>query len=257
MKKKEKLSIFEVPDAARFFAWIALSAAIFFGAYSVKVKDKYNKAVDDKITSAQEERELKYQLELAGIKIKESTTTIAWANNEISRLREKNDRIQQKVSNIRKLFYSAVKKNKEEELAVVVPKITDNKSDLKEVEDSVVDDDFGNEVLFPEISRQVAMSDKKIEELVNKSTDLRKKAEFSAKVLTYNPASKKVFINLGSSNGEIAEGNRFVVWRDGKHVTDIRVNEVYSVTSICEIVGPVLSGLKAGDIAEKVVSKQF
>lgn len=273
MSDKERFTLIKRPGATTFFTWLALSAAIFFGAYSVRVKDLYDKEVEANNTVMSRERELSYRLELASVKIKESVTTIEWSNVEINRLRNKNDEFKGKVVNMRKLLYAAVKKNQDRELATlrgegeveqvltaVSPKVSAPLAipEKDEVITVQTPEPIGQDILFPDLVDDTMKIEKKIEKIVAESSLLRDKSQgVVAEVLTYNSNSKKVYINIGRSNGGIIEGNRFAIWRNGKHVTDVRVAQVHSVTSTCEVISPVQIGLRAGDVAEMVGVSAF
>ncbi len=270
MKEEKPYSIISKPGAGVFFTWIALSAAIFFGAYSVRIMDMYDTEVSKNNELQSRDRELSFRLELASAEIKKSATTLEWSNVEVNRLRAQNDEIEQKVVNMRRLLYAAIKRNQtmdlaevtgenEQELTSVSPKASKVKSDSAlDIPEVDVDDSLGEEIILPELTKGMSKSDIDIKEIVKKSSDLRdKSSEVVAKVLTYNPSSKKVFINLGRSNAEVEEGNRFAIWRNGKHVTDIRIAQVHSVTSTCEVISPVLVGIRAGDVAEMVDVSAF
>ena len=257
MEEKEKYSFITRPGAATFFTWIALSAAIFFGAYSVKIHNMYKKEVTELNEVKRVGRELSYRLELSSVKIKDSAETLQWANVEIDRLRKRNDDVLEKSANLRKLLYAAVKKNQmskeglgltnnSEQISFVEPKVSKVKAE-------VAKSDLGNEVLFSDISDKDLIDGSAFEKIIQKSSELSKESrEVVAEVLTYNPNSKKVFISLGRSNAKISEGNRFAIWRNGKHVTDIRVAQVHAVTSTCEVISPVLDSVRAGDTAELI-----
>ncbi len=257
MEKKEKNSFITRPGAGTFFTWIALSAAIFFGAYSVKILNMYKKEVAELNEVKRIGRELSYRLELSSVKIKDSAETLEWANVEIERLRKRNDDVLEKSANLRKLLYVAVKKNhvakeslalakNNEQINSVEPKVSSAKAEVDKIE-------LGKEVLFSDISDNDLIDSSAFEKMLQKSSELSKKSrEVVAEVLTYNPNSKKVFINLGRSNAKVREGNRFAIWRNGKHVTDIRVAQVHAVTSTCDVISPVLDSVRVGDTAELI-----
>ncbi len=260
MKRKADFFLISKPGAGVFFTWIALSAAIFFGAYSVRIFGMYQDTVGEVGDVKSRERELSYRLEMASAKINDSVETIKWSNLQIERLRKRNDDILKKTANLRKLLYAAIKKNQavkaggeaemQEELSAVNPRSAINGSTEDKIDSPA--DILGEDILFPELSESdIAQGD--IEKIVAQSTDLNNNSrEVVAEVLTYNPSSKKVFINLGRSNAGISEGNRFAIWRDGKHVTDVRVAQVHAVTSTCDIISPVVDGISSGDTAELI-----
>ena len=112
--------------------------------------------------------------------------------------------------------------------------------------------------MFPELDRDNIPDEKRLAELVQSSSDLSNEARaVVAEVLTYNPSSRKVFISLGKSNGNISEGNRFAVWRNGEHVTDIRVAQVHAVTSTCEVISPIVDSIRSGDTAELITVSAY
>lgn len=74
----------------------------------------------------------------------------------------------------------------------------------------------------------------------------------NAMVTAYQAETGKVSINIGSASDPklqsvLRPGRRLSVWRDGKYVTDLRVQQVYSVTSTCEVAGPTQIGVRDGD----------
>ncbi len=266
MVENKHFSLVERPGALVFFAWVAFSAAIFFGAYSVKILYKYRAEIEAKSAIAGRERELSYQLERASVKIEETAESIDWAYFQIERLKKQNDDIQQKATNLRKLLYAAVKKNQQQEVAegkverdlvqAVEPK-SGRLAESASEDASAVGVVLPEEKLLPQLSKE-ALDEKGIVELVRNSDTLNSETSKTvAEVLTYNPRSKKVFISMGRSNGGISEGNRFAIWREGKHVTDVRVAQVHAVTSTCEVISPVLGGLHSGDTAELVQASAY
>ncbi len=259
MKRKADFFLISKPGAGVFFSWIALSAAIFFGAYSIRIFGMYQDTVSEVGDVKSRERELSYRLEMASAKINDSVETIKWSNLQIERLRKRNDDILKKTANLRKLLYAAIKKNQavkaeseaeaQEELSAVNPRAA-HKAGSEDRIDSPADI-LGEDLLFPELTAATAEGD--LEKIVAQSASLNNNSrEVVAEVLTYNPSSKKVFINLGRSNARISEGNRFAIWRDGKHVTDVRVAQVHAVTSTCDIISPVVDGICSGDTAELI-----
>ena len=128
MKKNSDFTLFTRPGAGTFFTWIALSAAIFFSAYSVRILQMYQKEVAQNNEVLRRERELSYRLEMATVKIKDSAETLTWSNVQIEQLRKRNDDILEKSSNLRKLLYAAIKKSQQggatdsEEISAVEPK---------------------------------------------------------------------------------------------------------------------------------------
>lgn len=83
--------------------------------------------------------------------------------------------------------------------------------------------------------------------------ELNDAARLSGEILNYNPDTRKAILSLGSATSGLQAGSRFSVWRGETYVTDIRVVTVYSVTSTCEVEGPTPIGVRAGDIAKLAV----
>ena len=262
MKKNSDFSLFTRPGAGTFFTWIALSAGIFFSAYSLRVEQMYRKEVTQKNEVLRRERELSYRLEMATVKIKDSAETLAWSNVQIEQLKKRNDDILEKSANLRKLLYASLKKNQQssqddsEEIRSVEPKTAGGTASA--VDSKLSGIKLKPEVLFPDLERDNISDEEKMVELVKSSSELnRDSRSVIAEVLTYNPSSRKVFISLGRSNGNISEGNRFAVWRNGEHVTDIRVAQVHAVTSTCEVISPMVESIRSGDIAELIIVSAF
>ncbi|MDR0867071.1 MAG: hypothetical protein LBP75_01165 [Planctomycetota bacterium] len=73
----------------------------------------------------------------------------------------------------------------------------------------------------------------------------------TGEILTYNPDYQRVYLSLGSANGGVAPGNRFSIWRGNDYITDVEVQKVFSVTSVCRVLNETTAGLQVGDVARR------
>ncbi|GHS90560.1 hypothetical protein FACS1894139_10070 [Planctomycetales bacterium] len=73
----------------------------------------------------------------------------------------------------------------------------------------------------------------------------------TGEILTYNPDYQRVYLSLGAANGGVAPGNRFSIWRGNDYITDVEVQKVFSVTSVCRVLNETTAGLQVGDVARR------
>lgn len=251
---RDDYGIYRKPTASVIAAWLGVAAAIFFGAYSVKVKDRLQKA----LTGAQEVREEADQLKL----------TMLRQQGEIQSLRSE-------LESVRAVVQPAAAKTtdspavRENPAPVTITPIASAPATIAAAPVPVVAKAPVPPVaaVTPakvELSAQPVMPAAVIRAEENVSlpgaalrtadgtaskAELAEAARLAGEILTFNPDTRKVYLSLGSANGGLQPGNRFSVWRGEKYVTDIRVVKVFSVTSTCEVDGPTPIGIRAGDIA--------
>ena len=71
----------------------------------------------------------------------------------------------------------------------------------------------------------------------------------SGEILATNPDQRRVIISVGRATG-VEQGRRFNVYRDGVWAADIRVAQVFSDMSMCDIVTPTSRGIRLGDLVK-------
>lgn len=225
----DEYGIYRKPTLGIIVTWVAVAAAIFFGAYSVKMKARLSVALKGVKES---------QDEIDNLKL-----TIARQQGDIQAL---------KVA----LGSGAVRGNGSllglsdtAEEPVKSEAIATEKTELKSVAEPV---EVNTAAVVPvkAVSEDAVVSKPAVAQKIETSVPAGDSVSLAGEILTYNPDTRKAYLSIGSANGGLQPGSRFTVWRGDKYVTDLRVLKVFSVTSTCEIQGPTPIGIRPGDIAK-------
>lgn len=235
--------IFRKPGGGAIFAWLAVAAAIFSGAYSVKMSERLNTA-NIEIRKACEERD-SLKLELAR------------QEGGLQGMRLELERARASVSELTERL-GALSARAAQPVVQAMPVVPAAPVEVRSVpaagqgqETAVVKDSGAQAVpqmiAMPELTDAAATL--AVAGGVGNPT-LAEAVRLSGEILTYNPDTRKAYLSLGSANAGLEPGKRFSVWRGDKYVTDIRVTRVFSITSTCEVEGATPIGIRSGDIAK-------
>lgn len=237
--------IFRKPGGSAIFAWLAVAAAIFGGAYSVKMSERLNTA-NLEIRAACEERD-SLKLELAR------------QEGSLQSMRLELERARASVSELTERL-GALSARTAQPVMQVAPTVPAAPVEVKPVAagGSVQETPVA---AVPDVNNQAMPRALAVPELATTAAAvsvaggegnaaLAEAVRLSGEILTYNPDTRKAYLSLGSANAGLEPGKRFSVWRGDKYVTDIRVTRVFSITSTCEVEGATPIGIRSGDIAK-------
>lgn len=244
---QDEYGIYRKPTGSVIAAWLGIAAAIFFGAYAFKMKDRLQEAHNSALAAHEEAEQMKLQMisqmgEMQALKVeilalKENRTALSRAN---SQHKAQGNIAIMPVASVTSVPTVRIEAEPESKRNIVATKTP---------EPAKAPAMPSNMLQLPQDSATVLSATAPSVEESNK-TAVEEAAKLSAEIVSYNPDTRKAYISLGSANGGLQPGSRFSVWRGDKYVTDIRVVKVFSVTSTCEVEGPTPIGVRSGDIAK-------
>lgn len=239
----DNYGVYSKPGVASFIACICVAAAIFFGAYAVKMKERLRDVAAVNQENAQKVDEM--QAELHALREKLDATQNE-ASRSVGELKEEISLLHREKLEMKSLL--SRKRQIEEAVASIPQVVAKSQMTAKpqvEIVESKVEVTPEPELTIDEVEdATVALKQQVVQDISEAAGGI------AGEVLTYNPDANRVYLSLGSANAGLETGKRFTIWRDGQYVADIRVLKVFSVTSTCEVVGPTPKGLHSGDIAK-------
>lgn len=265
---RDEYGIYRKPTGSVIAAWLGIAAAIFFGAYAFKMKDRLQQAQDHLQNAREEANQMKLQMvgqmgELQALRrevqyLKESggLTPAGASTQETSGTAITTAPLapvtsaasgsgKPSVPNLRTEAGFKAEALPSNPSRPTGPALSPSRVTGETAEAGTKPAGGQKEATAqPTKSEPIQLPPSEDKISANDPTRL------SGEILTYNPDTRKATLSLGSATSGLQPGSRFSVWRGDKYVTDIRVVDVFSVTSTCEVEGPTPIGVRAGDIAK-------
>lgn len=250
---RDEYGIYRKPTGSIIAAWLGIAAAIFFGAYAVKMRE-HLQTEKQRVEKAEEETN-QIKIELA-----KQLGKLQALQNELQNIQTQN-RDQTATAG----GSSAPAPVESATTAARAPgEQTPAAASLAAALPAPAPEEQKNTTAVPALpevpnANDAAPAAPEVATLPAKAEPdqaaLAEASRLSGEILYYNPDTRKVYLSLGSALGGLQKGNRFTVWRGDQYVTDIRVEKVFSSTSTCEIEGPTPIGVRAGDIAKMAIKR--
>ncbi len=245
---RDEYGIYRKPTGSIIAAWLGIAAAIFFGAYAFKMKDRLQQAQDNLHNAREEVNQMKLQMvsqlgELQALKAELQAHAPAIGAGSPT--------TPAATPALPALAPAAVLASQAEPAVPVAPAVAEpaKAATVRETAPLPAQTAGKAPAPAPEIPAGGRTELPSLPAESGEKAALNDATKLSGEILNYNPDTRKAIISLGSATSGLQPGSRFSVWRGDKYVTDIRVVTVYSVTSTCEVEGPTPIGVRTGDIA--------
>lgn len=234
----DEYGIYRKPTGGVLAAWLGVAAALFFGAYAFKTRDRLQQAEIELASAREEAGQMRTQLhvqqgELQTLRELRAASAAASATQQVHEV---------PVAPVAFPLQAAPSSQEAQGVQAVAP---------IPVAPVVVESAVAakaDSVESAAIAPVVAKEGSGVTQPPRSSAV--EEGRLSGEILVYTPNTRKVMLSLGSATSGLLPGSRFSVWRGEEYVTDIRVVAVFSTMSTCEIEGPTPIGLRAGDIAK-------